>query len=464
MMMIDLLDRLRGFRNRWRRLPLASQFLLGGGTLMLVAMLLCGILTTTFMTNNLVQRRGSAIALISQHIFALSVAASQDQSPSIEDFNGLDALFARREFTAQFPHLDVWLPDGTIVYSNTPAIRLRNFPLPQPVIRAFAGETISEFSDVDTVDYREHGFDTDFIEVYFPLRNEQTGEIVAVAELRESTTALESALWSLTLASWATVGIISTIVMASLFSIVLEGSRTIDRHRRIQSKRLKQSHARAAQHRQLTEQAQRASKAVTELTDRYLRTVGTDLHDGPAQSIGFAVLKLEQVRKTPKAGDRNQAIDEIESALGGALQEIRAIATNLVLPDIGDLNLAEVINRAVQIHIQRTGIAIAVDSRVAGVHVDQQISVCVFRFIQEGLNNAFHHGLPEGQQVIASLQKGVLKLSIVNLYTMGERSTHADHLGIGLYGLRARVQSIGGNFVFVQNNGVTRLEMWLTSV
>ena len=64
----------------------------------------------------------------------------------------------------------------------------------------------------------------------------------------------------------------------------------------------------------------------------------------------------------------------------------------------------------------------------------------------------------------ATTQSGILKLSIANSYVEGVSPKHADHLGIGLYGLRARVQSVGGNYAFIQANGQTRLEMWLRQV
>jgi signal transduction histidine kinase len=200
------------------------------------------------------------------------------------------------------------------------------------------------------------------------------------------------------------------------------------------------------------------------MTDKQLRTIGTDLHDGPAQSIGFAVLRLDQVRRLSKAAERNIVVADVEETLGTAMSEIRAIAMALVLPDIENLDLTEVIDRAIKQHVRRTGTVIAVDSMVEPVHVAPEVAVCVFRFIQEGLNNAFHHGLPDGQSLSAVTQRGMLKLSIANNYVEGEHAQSTDHLGIGLYGLRARVQSIGGNFTFMQSNGQTRLEMWLRNV
>lgn len=427
-------------------------------------MLLCGVLITSAMTEITLERRGTVVpALLEGMLDPYIQKISPDGRLAQSDRQALDALMGDAALMAEFPYLDLWLADGTILYSNIPQMEARQLEMPLRVQRAFEGHIGVDFTDVGSQDYFEHGFETDFIEIYFPLFNRETGEIAAVAQLREVTGSLEKDLWSLTLSSWATAATIGIIVIAALFGIVLEGSRKIERQGRILTRRLAQSHARAVRHRELKAVAQRASLSVTEFTDKHLRTIGTDLHDGPAQMIGFAVLRLDQIRRLAKKEDREAVVAEIEATLGGALSEIRAIALALVLPDIEDLDLAQVIDRAVQQHIRRTGISIAVDSRVEPVHAAPELSVCVYRFIQEGLNNAFHHGLPEGQTLTASMQGGVLKLSITNK-NITDFVSHTDHRGIGLFGLRARVQSIGGNLSFVQKNGQTRLDMWVRNV
>lgn len=458
--MIDWIGRRKRLQKYWNKLPLARQFIISGGLFTLAAMLLCGILTTTFLTEIVLQRRGGVVSAIAQHVLSPYVQdlANTGNRSAYEE---LDALMSDPVFTAEFPLLDIWLPDGSILYSSTPGLSAQKMTAPLPVLGALRGNTTVQFTDVESADYSEHRLTADYIEVYFPLRDKRSDEIFAVAQLREITSSLEHDLRNLTFSSWVTVAVISVVVMFGLFSIVLEGSRTIDRQRTILSRRLAQSHVRAAHHRELKSVAQRASRNITEMTDKHLRTIGTDLHDGPAQSISFAVLKLDQVRRLPRAADRNSVVADVETILGGALGEIRSIAMALVLPDIEHLDLAQVVDRAIAQHLRRTGSVIAVDSRVEPVHVAPEMAICVFRFIQEGLNNAFHHGLPDGQKVSAIVQSGVLKLSITNKYVEGATAKHADHLGIGLYGLRARVQSVGGNYAFVQIDGETRLEMWL---
>ncbi|HWV22208.1 MAG TPA: histidine kinase [Devosia sp.] len=451
-------------RRRWSRLPLANRFALYGSAVTVAAMLLCGVLITSAMTEITLQRRGTVVpalvaGMLAPHIQHLGPGERMAESDRL----ALDAMMADDARLAEFPYLDLWGADGSILYSNSPQLEARRLDMPLKVQRAFEGEIGVDFTDVRSQDYAAHGFTTDFIEIYFPLRNRESGEIVAVAQVREVTASLEKDLWWLTLSSWTTAATIGLTVMVALFGIVLEGSRKIERQGRILSRRLAQSHQRAARHRELKAVAQRASLNVTEFTDKHLRTIGTDLHDGPAQTIGFAVLRLDQLRRLPTKSAREKIVAEIETTLGGALAEIRAIALALVLPDIGDLDLAQVIERAVEQHTRRTGISIDVDTSIEPVHVAPELSVCVYRFIQEGLNNAFHHGLPEGQTLTATMQGGVLKLSITNR-NLTDYVAQADHRGIGLYGLRARVQSIGGHLAFVQKDGRTRLEMWVRHV
>ena len=461
-LMVGAIDRRRVLREGWKRLSLSRKFILLGSLYTLSTMLLFGILTTTNMTQYVLQSRGDVVSAVAQHVLAPFVN-KLDAHSQLDDVAlvALEQLVTDPRFAAEFPFIDIWLQDGTIIYSNTLDLPTARMNLSPAVLRAFNGDATVEFTDVDSAEYAQHHFSTDFIEIYIPLHRSGSDEVLAVAQLRESTSRLERDLLLLTLTSWMMVAAVSLVLLLGLFSIVTEGSRTIDRQSRILSKRLAQAQVRAAHLRKLRAEAQQSSRSIAQLTDKHLRTIGTDLHDGPAQSIGFAVLKLDQVRHLDDAANRNDVVSEVETILGDALGEIRLIAHALVLPDIENLNLAQTINKAIQLHVQRTNLQMTVDNRAEAAHVEPEIAICVFRFIQEGLNNAFYHGLADGQAVSALTSSGVLKLAIINRYIPDIPSGQSDHLGIGLYGLRARVQSAGGNFVFVQNNGETKLEMWL---
>ena len=461
--MVGSLDRLvAAGASKWRQLKLAKQFALAGGAFTLIAMALFGLLTTTIMTDTVIQQRGSATALFMERVLSpLMQGLTDDGHLNGSEVGAINALMESPSLTARFPYLDVWLRDGTLAYSNSNLIAGRTFDLPSAAEEAFAGETVVTFTDLDAPEHAVRGFRSDFIEVYFPIHRTGTETIVAIAELHEGTGTLEEVLLSVTIKSWVTVAITSIVVMAGLYGIVLEGSRTIERQKRTLSKRLQHSHALNARNRKLKEEAQQVSRSVTELTDQHLRTIGADLHDGPAQTISFVALKVEQVRLARTAEKRESALVAIETSLSSALDEIRDISRGLVLPDIASLTLGETIDYAVELHSRRAGIVVEVDNRVGPLRASSAVSTCVFRFVQEGLNNAFHHGLSEHQEVAASGEDGILRLAVTNQHRDGRTVSPKSGHGIGLMGLHARVQSIGGNIIFVQGQHETRLEMSL---
>ena len=86
-------------------------------------------------------------------------------------------------------------------------------------------------------------------------------------------------------------------------------------------------------------------------------------------------------------------------------------------------------------------------------NLDQQVphpvKICVFRFVQEGLNNAYRHARGAGQAVDASIESEVLTVRVSNQAGTIPISPEPGSIrGLGLVGLRERVESLGGQFQF----------------
>ncbi|HEY8577740.1 MAG TPA: histidine kinase [Devosia sp.] len=448
--------------RRWKQYSFAVRFVLLGGVYTLAAMVICGVLIATFLSDTFVKRRGGDIAALGQRILAPAMRGyvpGESLPPEAASF--LTNLMSDPVLSAEFPLLRIWSADLDIMYANTPLPPPASVP-PAEVVKGFdAGAATVKFpmSERGLFGFRRR--DNDPVAIFFPLRNASSGQIIAVAELQDVRVGLQRDLNFVATASWVAVTCISLIVMIGLFVIGLQGARTVERQRALLAKRLQQFRSRATRYRHSKDVAEEATRNVTLLTERYLRNIGTDLHDGPAQTIGLAVLKLDGVRSKSRAAQRSAAISDVEAVLGDAMAEIRDIAMALVLPEIDRLDIAQVINNAAARHLRRTGGGLMFDNQAEPVQLPADVSVCVFRFVQEGLNNAFKHGLAGNQTLTARTEDGLLKLAISNHYDEHASPVLPQHIGIGLYSLRTRVQSLGGTFSFVRNNGLSRLEMWL---
>ena len=63
--------------------------------------------------------------------------------------------------------------------------------------------------------------------------------------------------------------------------------------------------------------------------ERHLCQIGSDLHDGPAQMLALALLRLDAL-----APAHPEATAEIQDVINHALREIRDISVGLVLPEL----------------------------------------------------------------------------------------------------------------------------------
>ena len=452
-----------GIAARWRRLSLLGRFSLAGGVVMVAATLIAGQFVAGFMRQNLINQRAAATAFLIDSVLLpeLQPLASARVLPPANRAR-LDGLMTPEELGDDIRFLEVWLPDGTIAYSNSDELIGRRFDLPSAAGVAFRGELVAGFSDLHAGEHTSRGFQRPFTEIYSPIRGYGGREVIAVAEIHESVDRIAPALAGVTRQSWMTVGAACLTLALSLFWIVKAGSETIRRQERELSANLAQARALAERYRVTRLRAEAASRAVTDLGDRLLRNIGADLHDGPLQILGLACLKAEVVRAGPDPAARARALDEIETHLGQTMQHVRDIVRGLVLPEIEDLPLDAVIEAAVASHRARTGAEVAVENLLPALQAPGRVNICLYRLVEEGLNNAFRHGAPGTARLCARLEEGALVVALDN--RIADRPPAAmpgRRAGLGLKGLEARIEALGGTFGFTGEGGAARLSMRL---
>src|SRR5690606_32547563 len=134
------------------------------------------------------------------------------------------------------------------------------------------------------------------------------------------------------------------------------------------------------------------------LAERSLRRLSADLHDGPGQLLAFALLRLDAATaKIPPSED----IRSVREALNEAMREVRNLSRGAALPELDRLDAEQVLRQVVQAHEARSGTTVALDVRPPLPGLDQAERIALYRFVQEGLNNATRHGGGVGQAVAA---------------------------------------------------------------
>jgi signal transduction histidine kinase len=428
-------------RNAWGRLSLAGQFALAGGLVVLVAALAIGYWVSRRIEDSVVRNTANATALYMESFIApliQDLATSDTIAP--EDAAAISRLLHDTPLGSRVVSFKIWVKGARIVAASDADIVGKSFPGSADLRLAWAGQVVGSFDRLDEDEnVAEAAMGVPLLQIYAPIRARQSGEIIAIAEFYEVATQLKADLTRARTTSWLGVFLVMMAIGGSLFAIVLRGSRVIDRQ-------LVDLGEMAARNAALRLKAQGAAARFAEINDQGLRRVGADLHDGPAQLIGFAALRLDALRRHAPGAAAQRDIGEIEKALREAMQDIRNISRGVSFPDIDRQTLPDVIQKLVEAHAERTHGEVSLTSTLAP-NRDLPIAakICIGRVVQEGLTNAWRHGDGVAQEVSVVEADGTLTVSVRDGGPGLPPSQGEGSFGLGLAGLAGRVDSLGGH-------------------
>ena len=438
---------LRSLNKRWSDLSLAGQFTIAALAVLGCGMTFFGAWVSDRIEKGVVQNTAAGAALyinsfVEPHLRELSRQPNLSSS-SIEM---LDRLLKDAPLRLKVLEIKIWLPDGSITYSSRRELIGRRYPISRALKRAFNGEVVGEYDDLeDDENELERKLGVPLFEIYSPIRALASGRVIAVAEFYEDASNFHKDLRWARLQSWYAVALVTLLMLSILFSIVRKGSWTIQSQQQALRARIGELSRLLRQNEELRRRIDDSVRSSVETNDLMLRRVGSELHDGPAQLISLALLRLDALRPSPAGRASLEDFGRIHSALSDSLAEIRNISAGLALPELGVVSPADAIRIAVRNHEKRTGTEVkcSVDELP---ELPIGVKAGLYRVTQEGLNNAFRHAGGAGQMVSASQCNGTIQLEIADSgLGFDVESVLLGTRGLGLKGMRDRVATLGGH-------------------
>ena len=264
----------------------------------------------------------------------------------------------------------------------------RSFPETEGQRLAWSGVVSASMELGDEEDADEAALGLPLLEIYSPVREVWSGEVIAVAEFYAVEDLLVRDLANARRQSWLIVAGVFALCGASLFGIVSAGGRTIASQQTALRDEAEHVRAIAEQNAALRQRAVSASARATAETERRLRQASADLHDGPAQYLGLAALRLD--RAVPDSdegrvrgrGDARGGDDGADRDTGDLA---RAVAARPRARDAGRRGGAGGRPACPAGRPTRSKSA----GRVRPTpRLDLSTRTCAFRFLQEALSNA----------------------------------------------------------------------------
>jgi signal transduction histidine kinase len=444
-------------RQEIERLSLAQRFMLGSLIILVVGMAGIGVWVTRQIEAGVVHRTAATTALYVDSLIAAPLQdLAEEEWLSAESVDRLDWLLEDTPLGQEVALFQIWDRDGHIVYSTEPSMVGEQFPIEDELAIALAGVVSAEVGDAEggaslPPELPRH----ELLEIYSPIRAGGSDEVIAAAEFYYATDDLDADLAAAQRRSWLVVGGGTLFIALLLAAFVQRIGETIRRQQQALAGQVTQLTALLGQNQELHERVRSAAARTAALNERFLRRFSAELHDGPAQEISLALLRLDHVAALCAAPGGNGAATEemerelelIQGSLRRSLSEVRATSSGLLLPHLGGLTVAQTLDHVVRGHQRRTGGAPTLTLHDVPEQAPLATKIALYRIVQEALANASRHA--GGAEVTVAVT-GVGDDLVVAITDTGpgfEPTTiEGSETHLGLVGMRERAESLGGQF------------------
>ena len=431
----------------WRRQRLTRQFVLASAAVFVSGMTIVGFWTSGRIESGVTHNTAAATALYFESFVAPAVQdLAKSETLPLQQRYLLDQLITDTPIAQRVVSFKLWRPGGVIVYATNHALIGQSFPMGAKQRLAWSGQIAAALEDLEEEENRfEKAGGVPLLEIYVPIREENSGRIIAVAEFYERADQLLLDIFHAKLESWLIISAIAVAAMFTLFGIVGRASRTIDRQNLELQNQVAELQNLLAQNQDLRARIERSSQRAQQVNEQQLRRLGAELHDGPAQLLGLALLRLDSIERAAAQRGNSDAAT-IRTAVRDALAEIRNISVGLSLPALDQLSLGEALQAAVRDHMRRTHTQVEANIAAEAIQAGHATKTAAYRLVQEALNNAQRHAAGASKHVEAYQQNGGVVIQVRDTGKGFDAATPSKSEKLGLAGMRERIESLGGEF------------------
>ncbi len=193
------------------------------------------------------------------------------------------------------------------------------------------------------------------------------------------------------------------------------------------------------------QELQRLTESLVDAQEAERRSISRELHDEIGQSLGALLVGLGRLSSAAheNSPEIKMQIDKMKSVAEGTLQSVRNIALLLRPSMLDDLGLATALEWQGREVSRRSDIEVDVQTGGVSDDLPDGYRVCVYRLVQEALNNAVRHSGAKNAKVTVEQSPQEI---VVRVEDDGCGFNPARQRGLGILGMEERVKRLGGTF------------------
>ena len=173
------------------------------------------------------------------------------------------------------------------------------------------------------------------------------------------------------------------------------------------------------------------------------RTISRELHDQVGQTLNAVLVDAANLAKRIPPDDEvgQRYLNNIRSYADSSVNSIRDISLLLRPSMLDDLGLIPALEWQARETSRRTGIDVRVSAENVDDSLPDAIRTCVYRIVQEALQNVARHSGAKHARIAVRQENGSLSLAIED---DGKGFDPRRTKGVGLLGMEERVKQLGG--------------------
>jgi len=174
------------------------------------------------------------------------------------------------------------------------------------------------------------------------------------------------------------------------------------------------------------------------------RSISRELHDEVGQSLTALAMEAGAAASLPEdSPDLRQRLQSIRRLAESSMSTVRNLSLLLRPSMLDDLGLVPALRWHAREVSKRTGIKVRVMAENLDDTLPDEYNTCIYRVVQEALNNSARHANARSVRVQVSGSAGKVRLAVAD---DGDGFDLRQAHGLGIVGMAERVRNAGGEF------------------
>ena len=178
--------------------------------------------------------------------------------------------------------------------------------------------------------------------------------------------------------------------------------------------------------------------------------IARDLHDDISQRLALLTMELDRLRKAMSRPSANvlHRLDDIREQTMEITTDIRDLSHELHSSNLEYLGLVAAMQAFCRKFAVQHGVEIVFDSHELPRSLPQDVSLCLFRVLQEAIHNAAKHSGEKHFEVQLRKRNGEVQLTVTDFGVGFDFESARNGAGLGLTSMQERVNLVNGKISF----------------